>query len=296
MEPGLERLDDPVPEPIVHTLSAALSGALRADDPAVLAPLLADPGLAALAPVAQAASAGALRCLDALLAAGFDVNAQRVDEATALHLARDLKVTRRLLDAGASITAVAQGDTPLHTAAASAGPPVIKALLAAGAAPDALNRNQDTPLGVACALRRVAAVEALLTQPPAVETCARLMAEYAQRGLVKKDQAVLGALLKALPAELGPVPGLGLPLHLAARAGAVESVAALIAAGAAIDRPDPQGRTALWLAVDAATTGLDPRPRHHAVVRALLAAGADPAHPSGGLRPRELAASRGLTL
>ena len=280
----------------MSTLTAALGDALRADDPAALAPLLADPSLAALAPIAQAASAGALKCLDTLLNAGFDVNAARVDELTALHLSTDLKITRRLLAAGASLTAVGHGETPLHLAAANAGPPVIKALLAAGADPNALNRHNNTPLGAACALQRVAAVEALLTKPPAAETTARLLAELAQRGQQKKDLAVLSALLKVLPADLGPVPGFGFALHLAAKAGAVEAVAALIAAGAVVDRPDPQGRTALWLAVDAATTGFDRRPRHHAVVQALLAAGADPNHPSGGQSPRALAAARQLTI
>jgi ankyrin repeat protein len=257
---------------------------------------LADPGLAALAPVAHAASAGALKCLDALLGAGFDVNAPRVDGLTALHLTTDLKLTRRLLAAGASLTAVANGETPLHLAAANAGPPVIKALLAAGADPNAVNSLQDTPLGVACRLQRVAAVEALLSRPPADEATARLLAEFAQRGQQKRDLAVLNALLKGLPADHGPVPGFAHPLQLAAKAGAVEAVIALIAAGAVVDRPDPQGRTALWLAVNAATTGFDRRPRHHAVVQALLAAGADASHPSGGQSPRALAASRGLTI
>ena len=82
----LIHLYEPLPEPIVSMLLTALSGALRADDPAALTPLLADPGLAALTPVAQAASAGALGCLERLLGAGFDVNARRVDELTALHL------------------------------------------------------------------------------------------------------------------------------------------------------------------------------------------------------------------
>ena len=280
----------------MSTLNTALSGALRADDPAALAPLLADPGLAALTPVAQAASVGALKCLDALLAMGFGVNATRVDEVTALHLSTDLKVTRRLIAAGASLTAVAHGETPLHFAAANAGPPVIKALLAAGADPNAVNSRNNTPLGTACALRRVAAVEALLTKPPASETTARLLAEFAQRGQQKKDLAVLSALLKVLPADLCSAPDLGTPLHLAAKAGAVEAVAALILAGVVVDRADPQGRTALWLAVSAATTGLNKRPRHHAVVQALIAAGADPAHPSGGQSPRTLATARGLTI
>ena len=140
------------------------------------------------------------------MGAGFDVNARRVDELTALHLSTDLKVTRRLLAAGASVSAVAYGETPLHLAAANAGPPVIKALLAAGADPNALNRHGTTPLGAACALQRVAAVEALLTQAPAPETTARLLAELSQRGQQKKDLAVLKALLKVLPADHGPVP------------------------------------------------------------------------------------------
>ncbi|MCK6517813.1 ankyrin repeat domain-containing protein [Myxococcota bacterium] len=280
----------------MSTLNAALSDALRADDPAALAPLLTDPGLAALAPVAQAASAGALMCLERLLGAGFDVNARRLDELTALHLSTDLKVTRRLLAAGASVSAVAYGETPLHLAAANAGPPVIKALLAAGADANALNRHETTPLGAACALQRVAAVEALLTQAPAPETTARILAELSQRGQQKKDLAVLKAFLKVLPADHGPVPGFGFPLHLAAKAGAVEAVDALVAAGAVVDRPDPQGRTALWLAVNAAMTGFDKRPRHQAVVLALLAAGADPNHPSGGQSPRALAAARGRTI
>ncbi|MCK6525073.1 hypothetical protein L6R49_27020 [Myxococcota bacterium] len=70
----------------------------------------------------------------------------------------------------------------------------------------------------------------------------------------------------------------------------------MIFAGAIVDRPDPEGRTALWLAIDGATTGFDPRPRHRAAVTALLAAGADRHHPCAGQSPAALAADRGLTL
>ncbi|MCK6525072.1 ankyrin repeat domain-containing protein [Myxococcota bacterium] len=204
----------------MSALFTALSGALRADDPAALNALLADPGLAALTPVASAASAGALRCLDLLLASGFDVNALRVDGVGALHLTTDAKVARRLLDAGASVNLDGMGRTPLHLAAANAGAPVIKALLAAGADPDAKDPQGSTPLGVACKLRRTAAVEALLTKPPRAETTALLLAEFSQRGLQKKDLAVLTSLLKVVPADHGPVPGFAHPLQLAARAGA----------------------------------------------------------------------------
>ncbi len=275
---------------------AALNAALKADDPTTLFALIAAGGLEREALVAEAALARAPACLDALLAAGHPVDAVRLDGLGALHLSKDAKITRRLLAAGASVNLNRGRGTPLHLAAANAGPPVIKALLDGGANPDALDRDQDTALAVACRSHRTGAVEALLARPPRPEVCTAILGNFAQRGLQRKDGDVLRVLLAHLPADLDPLPGVGHALHLAARSGSVEAVSALLAAGAQVDRPDPQDRTPLWLALDAAGVGFLQKPRNVAAAKVLLAAGADLDRRCGDSTPRERAAANGVAL
>ena len=78
------------------------------------------------------------------------------------------------------------------------------------------------------------------------------------------------------------------PLHYAARHGQVEAIAALLAAGAFVDRPDTaNGWTPLLHAV---------HKRQDAATRALLAAGADPnGRGRGGPPPLLMAAGYGAT-
>jgi ankyrin repeat protein len=92
---------------------------------------------------------------------------------TALHVARNSGVARRLLAAGAMVNARDNaGDTPLHIAARDGRASTILTLLARGADAWALNRNGEWPLECAVRSRRRAAVHALLRAPQSVATVA----------------------------------------------------------------------------------------------------------------------------
>ncbi len=274
------------------TFVSTLDAALRADDPAALRALLAAGPLPVLSSpiVVQATRMKASRCVALLLELGHPAAATRADGLCALHLVRDPKTARLLLAAGVPVDAPSPAGTPLHLAAANEGAPVIKALLDAGADPDAhSSTDHRTPLALACALGRTVAVKALLARPPARATCFDLLAEYAQRGLQKRDIAVLSALLERLPADLEPSPGFDHALHIAAGAGSPEAVERLLAAGAAVDRPDRQGRSPAAIAVRSVHVGGARGPRYIAVLRLLVAAGADLDRPCGETTIRALA-------
>ena len=88
--------------------------------------------------VADAAKAGDVAALKALLKQGGDVNAAQGDGMTALHWAAshgDAAMTQMLLSAGANIRATTRlgGITPLHMASQAGHAPVVAALIAAGA-------------------------------------------------------------------------------------------------------------------------------------------------------------------
>jgi cytohesin len=70
-------------------------------------------------------------------------------------------------DAGAFLSAAvncsgAGRQTPLHVAAEEGDPPLLRALLGLGAAPDARDRGGATPLFLACEAGRARGVECLL--------------------------------------------------------------------------------------------------------------------------------------
>src|SRR5438552_2154909 len=89
-------------------------------------------------PIADAAMRGDTLTVRALIKQGADVNAAQGDGMTALHWAAqrgDLGEARMLVTAGARLDATTRNGnyTPLHLAARSGKPLLIKALLAAGA-------------------------------------------------------------------------------------------------------------------------------------------------------------------
>ena len=160
-----------------------------------------------------------------------------------------------LLDAGADIEARTEHDrTPLHVALEHA-PQLVDTLLARGAEPD----------GAAAAyLGDTARLAARLDSGESAvrDDFATSLLEF----------AALGGSVEAVQLLLdrGADPDDGSLLD-AAQAGHPDVLALLLAAGAHVDRRDPDtGRTALHAAVEAGPDG-----GHLACVRALLAAGAD---------------------
>jgi len=234
-----------------------------------------------------------------------DVNTPEADGTTALHravYAGDARQVRSLLQAGARPEAANRyGMTPLALAAASGNTELLALLVESGAsvnAADAALRDGQTTLMLAARTGRADAIDLLVrhgADPKAVErrtgTTALMWAALADRGDAIRALVRAGADLDARsaltafphtpPGVIGDALEEGvsyvgqtvLPkghwtaLMYAARQGARTAVAALAGAGADVNATDPDGATALALAV---ING------HADVAALLLEKGADP--------------------
>ena len=209
-----------------------------------------------------------------LIEQGADVNAAQADGATPLHWAAyklDADLVERLLKRGAkAATQNRFGATPLGEAAKAANLPILQRLLAAGAPVDAANGDGETALMLAARTGSKDVLGALIAAGANVnakeawrdQTALMWAAEGAYTDLVKlliqKGADVharaatndWGSQITNEPrAQYRPTGGLT-PLLYAARAGCVECVKAILAAGENVDRPTPDGETALLLAID----------------------------------------------
>lgn len=157
--------------------------------------------------------------LEALLEAGFPVNAEDDDESkrTLLHSAAmfgDAAMVRMLLKHGATIDKPdACGVTPLHSAAWKNNADTIKALCEAGATIDARDDDDKTPLHTAALRLAPKAVKALIDAGADVnadsdggtplflavtgENDTRWERDYRRNGGMRTDVRVLRALLDA---------------------------------------------------------------------------------------------------
>jgi ankyrin repeat protein len=218
--------------------------------------------------------------------------AQQSDGTTPLHLAvraDDIASVQRLLRSGANPSAANRyGVTPLSLAAVNGNASMIDALLKAGADPKAVLPGGQTILMTAARTGNAEAVKILLahgSDPNVRETtngetalmwaAAEDHAEAAEaliaRGAdinarsnkfdYKTDRFGLEGVLTILPR------GDWTPLMYAARQGAVHSARALADAGAALNLTDPDGTSALVLAI---ING------HYDTAAVLLEKGADP--------------------
>jgi ankyrin repeat protein len=217
-----------------------------------------------------------------------DVNAREVDGTTALHRAAradDAGEVRRLIHAGARVDVVNRyGVTPLALAAANGNASVLELLIKAGADPNAPSAQAEPVLMTAARSGSVDAVRCLIEHGADVNAREPWQGETALMWAAGLDHPAVVKLLIQHGAQidarstapdfprkqsgLSVLPrGRWTPLMYAARQGALEGTRALAAAGANLDLKDPDGTTALVLAIINV---------HYDTAAALIEAGADP--------------------
>jgi ankyrin repeat protein len=150
-----------------------------------------------------------------------------------------IRLTRALLEAGADPNATTpEGETILMTAARTGSPEVIERLIAAGArVNDVEGWRGETALMWAAAENNAAAVRAFAARGAAIDARSKTI-EYPD---IKLNLAFMAT------AEL-PRGGFT-ALMFAGRQGARDAARALVAAGANADLQDPEGMTAMTLAI-----------------------------------------------
>ena len=230
-----------------------------------------------------------------LLEAGADVNAVNELGATALWLAADngsAPMVQRLLSAGATVNvALPEGETPLMTAARTGSAEVVRALLHAGAEVNVAEESRgQTALMWAVAQGHPAVIAVLLAHGADTDARSRVRPRMMHADNTNASQYDQGVIWNR---------GGFTPLLFAARHGRIDAATQLLAAGADIDLPAPTGASPLVLAAHSGREGFaqylleagaDPNAvgagyttlhaavlrGNHALVRSLLAHGADP--------------------
>jgi len=226
-----------------------------------------------------------------LVGQGADVNAPQGDGTTPLHWAAyqlDTDLVKKLIASGASAnTSNRYGATPLGEAAKAANAEIVALLLKAGADVDAANADGETALMLSARTGSVDVAKQLIDAGADVnaqeswrqQTALMWAAEGAFPAVVElliahgadvHARAAAndwGSQITSEPrAQYRPTGGLT-PLLYAARAGCVDCVRSILKAGESVDRPTPDGVTALMLAID--NYEFD-------TAKALLEAGANP--------------------
>jgi ankyrin repeat protein len=237
--------------------------------------------------IVDAAKAGNIAAVQSLIKQRADVNAAGADGTTALHWAaraNDQDIARTLLRAGADAkTANRYGVTALQLAAVNGSEPMTKALIAAGADVNAVLPEGETILMTAARTGRVEVVQALLDAGAKVDAREQWHGESALHWAAAENHAAVVSLLLARGSNADErsatetyrrrsgqsVMPLGswTPLMYAARQNAIDAGTALAANGAQLDLVDPDGATALVIAIINANFDF---------ASMLLDAGADP--------------------
>ncbi|HLH00225.1 MAG TPA: ankyrin repeat domain-containing protein [Bryobacteraceae bacterium] len=245
-------------------------------------------------PLMYAAAFGSLEEMQALIAAGADVNAKNAFDSTALLVcASDLAKVQLLLDKGADVNAQSKpGRTALMIAAGHNGASdVVKLLLDRGANVNARDASGDSALLEATSAGDIAIVKLLLEKnadvnaaqvgmgsgtgttglTPLMSAAGEGNAELVKMLLAKRASVNAVSSARGQEVKNGPLAlGLLTPLHLAVATGqGPEAAALLLAAGAKVDAQDVRGMTPLMLAVS--SDRADPR-----TVKLLLDNRADP--------------------
>lgn len=257
---------------------------------------------ASLPPICEAARQGNLAAVQALVAAGADVNQQGRANRTPLHEAAahgHRETVEWLLANGAKVNAktiaVRSEDakaTPLHRAVDHGHADIAALLLARGANPNLKKSNGYTACMTAVEIERADLVKLLLENGADV-ALEEMTGGTALDGAASSDDLEALELLLEFGSEVNrPSSKTGrTALMEAASHGFPRIVQRLLDAGALVNMPDNTGRTALLYCVEGSTTtitkseyvrgvGLVELPRKPtdpvACVRLLLEAGADP--------------------
>jgi uncharacterized protein len=241
----------------------------------------------------DAVKSGNREAARALLKQRADVNQRESDGMTALHWAvraNDAETTQLLIRAGANVKAANRYEiTPLSLAATNGNPALVELLLNAGANPNGALPDGETVLMTAARTGNVPTLKLLLTRgadPNAKESTqgqtALMWTATENHAAAAQTLIDAGADLNARSIELNLPPfkwGVGgmvstsLPkggwtvLMYAARENARETVRVLADAGADLNLTDPEGTTALIVAIINA---------HYDLAAMLLEKGADP--------------------
>jgi ankyrin repeat protein len=167
----------------------------------VAVPANPEPARAAESPLVQAAAAGDVKAVRALITPGADVNAQGSDGATALHWvvrADDLATADALLAAGANPSiANALGITPISIAAENGNPAMLRRLLDAGADVATTDPSGDTLLMAAVRAGNPDAVRLLLERGAPVNAAEPQYQHTALMSAVRLNDAAIMKLLLA---------------------------------------------------------------------------------------------------
>jgi ankyrin repeat protein len=238
--------------------------------------------------VSAAVKRGDTAALRTLIRARADVNAAEPDGTTPIMWAarnHDVEMTRLLLTARANPTAVNRyGVTPLTIAAAEGDAAIVTALLDAGADPNTANPEGETVLMSAARAGSVEAVKTLLARGADPNVRERWLQETALMWAAAENHADVARMLIEAGARVNdkawvtdtpvldfpksggpnmPFPKGGwTPIFYAARDNSMDALRVLAEAGADLNVQDPEGTTALTIAIinlhyDAAALLLD---------------------------------------
>jgi ankyrin repeat protein len=206
--------------------------------------------LAIAAASAAADNAGLIRAVKngdpaavrALLQRHVDVNQPDLDGTTALQWAverDDLESARLLVRSGANATAANRyGVTPMYSASLNGNTAMIELLLEAGARPDATLPEGETALMTAARTGNTDAVKLLLDRGADVNAKERWKGQTAVMWAAEENHSATVELLSRRGADLRDRANNGFtPLLLATRSGSLDSVRALLDAGADVNAP-----------------------------------------------------------
>ena len=241
----------------------------------IAAAVLAGASVAAAAvdlPLIDAARAGNVERVRALIANAVDVNTSDGDGTTALHWAAlndDLAVAGALIAAGARVETANRFDaTPLALAAENGSPAFIGLLLDAGADPDAVTPEGETALMTVARTGRTDAVQLLLDRGADPNRAEGWRGQTALMWASAENNLAAAAALLAGGADVHARSTGGFsPLMFAVRAGYRDMTHLLVEAGASPEETLFDGTSALVLAT---------KNGHYELGAFLLDAGADP--------------------